>query len=58
MREPIEQAFGKVLSFGLGLGYYACKASEKKNVENVIIVDMNDVIRLFKLYLLPQFKNA
>ena len=33
--------------------------SEKENVETVTVVDTNeDVIRLFKKYILPQFKNA
>ncbi|MGK7377131.1 hypothetical protein ACSFXN_04765 [Planococcus sp. 1R117A] len=35
MKEPIEQAFGKVLTFGLGLGYYAYMVSEKDNVDSV-----------------------
>ncbi|MDN7245384.1 hypothetical protein QWY16_18650 [Planococcus shenhongbingii] len=59
MKEPIEQAFGKVLTFGLGLGYYAYMVSEKDNVDSVTIVDSNEnVIRLFKRHILPQFKNA
>ena len=52
-------AFGNVLTFGLGLGYYAYMVSEKESVESVTIVEMNeDVIQLFKKYVLPQFKNA
>lgn len=59
MKEPVDGAFGHVLTFGLGLGYYAHMVSEKENVESVTVVDMNeDVIRLFKKYILPQFKNA
>ena len=55
MKEPVEQAFGHVLTFGLGLGYYAYMVSEKENVESVTIVEMNpNVIRLFKKYILPQ----
>lgn len=51
MKEPVDGAFGHVLTFGLGLGYYACMVSEKENVESVTVVDMNeDVIRLFKKY--------
>ena len=43
----------------LVLGYYAYMVSEKENVETVTVVDTNeDVIRLFKKYILPQFKNA
>ncbi|MGG6312288.1 hypothetical protein [Paenibacillus macerans] len=59
MKEPIAEAFGRVLTFGLGLGYYAYMVSEKDNVDNVTIVEINeDVIRLFKQYVLPQFKHA
>jgi hypothetical protein len=59
MKEPVEQAFGHVLTYGLGLGYYAYMVSEKANVESVTIVEANeDVIGLFTKYILPQFKNA
>lgn len=59
MKEPVEQAFGNVLTFGLGLGYYAYMVSEKENVDSVTVVEMNeDVILLFNKYVLPQFKNA
>ena len=51
MKEPVDGAFGHVLTFGLGLGYYTYMVSEKENVESVTVVDMNeDVIRLFKKY--------
>lgn len=59
MKEPVEQAFGHVLTFGLGLGYYAYMVSEKENVESVTVVESNaDVISLFRNHILPQFKNA
>ena len=59
MKEPIDQAFGNVLTFGLGLGYYAYMVSEKDSVESITIVEINeDVIHLFKTYVYPQFKNA
>lgn len=59
MREPVDQAFGHVLTFGLGLGYFAYMVSEKENVESVTIVDLNkDVIELFQKYVLPQFKHG
>jgi hypothetical protein len=48
MKEPVDGAFGHVLTHGLGLGYYAYMVSEKENVETVTVVDTNeDVIRLF-----------
>ena len=59
MKEAVDGAFGHVLTFGLGLGYYAYMVSEKDNVESITIVEINeDVIHLFNKYVLPQFKNA
>ncbi len=59
MRGAVDQAFGHVVTFGLGLGYYAYMVSEKDDVESVTIVDMNaDVINLFTQYILPQFSHA
>ena len=57
MKEPIALARGNVLTYGLGLGYYAYMASEKKETESVTIVDSDHtVIDLFKEEILPQFK--
>lgn len=59
MKEAVDQAFGNVLAFGLGLGYYAYMISEKEHVESITVVESNeDVIHLFKQYILPQFNNA
>ncbi len=59
MIEAVDQAFGHVLTFGLGLGYYAYMISEKDEVNSITVVDTNgDVIDLFKKYIVPQFKNA
>jgi hypothetical protein len=59
MKEAVDQAFGRVLTFGLGLGYYAYMVSEKDDVESVTVVEMNeDVIRLFNRYIRPQFNKA
>lgn len=58
MEKDIEAAKGKVITYGLGLGYYAFMASEKETVESVSVVEMNrDVISLFKRNILPQFPN-
>ncbi len=58
MKEPVEQAFGNVLTYGLGLGYYTYMISEKENVDSITVVEMNeDVINLFQTHILPQFKN-
>ena len=54
----IERARGKVITFGLGLGYFAYMAAEKENVTSVTVIEKSEnVIRLFKKYILPQFKN-
>ncbi|MBR3681515.1 MAG: hypothetical protein IKL79_05885 [Clostridia bacterium] len=57
--EAIEAARGRVVTFGLGLGYYAYMVSEKTEVESVTVVEKSpDVIKLFKEYILPQFKHG
>ncbi|MEH7381850.1 hypothetical protein V7138_15410 [Bacillus sp. JJ1533] len=59
MKDAVKKASGNVLTYGLGLGYYAYMVSEKTNVESVTVVDSNqDVIDLFTQYILPQFNNA
>lgn len=56
--EAILAAHGKVVTFGLGLGYYAYMVSEKPEVESVTVIEKSpDVIRLFEKYILPQFKS-
>lgn len=59
MREPIARSRGRVLTLGLGLGYFAFCASQKKEVERVTVVERDgEVISLFRQYLLPQFPHA
>lgn len=56
--EAIERAHGKVVTFGLGLGYYAYMVSCKENVESITVVEKSeDVIALFKEFILPQFSH-
>ena len=56
--EAIEATHGRVVTFGLGLGYYAYMASEKESVESVTVVELSEeVINLFKTYILPQMPN-
>lgn len=58
MREPIAVSQGRVLTFGLGLGYFAFMASRKEEVESVTVVERDaDVIRLFDELVLPQFPH-
>ena len=58
MRAPIAAAHGRVLTLGLGLGYFAFCAAEKENVSRVTVVERDaDVIDLFSKFILPQFPN-
>lgn len=56
--EAINAAHGRVVTFGLGLGYYAYMVSEKSEVESVTVVELSEgVIRLFSEHILPQMPN-
>ena len=56
--EAIERAHGKVVTFGLGLGYYTYMVSEKAEVDSITVIEKNpDVIALFNEYILPQFSH-
>ena len=58
MREPIEEATGRVVTFGLGLGYFAYMVSEKPDVTSLDIVERSEeAIALFERHVLPQFPN-
>lgn len=59
MREPIRHAHGKVLTFGLGLGYFSFMAARKPDVSSVTVVERDrNVIRLFDTYIRPQLPCA
>lgn len=58
MKNDIDRAFGNVLTYGLGLGYFQYMVSNKENVSKVTIIEKNkDIIKLFVEYILPQFPN-
>ena len=58
METSIALARGKVLTLGLGLGYFAFMASNKGEVKEVHIVEMDlELIQLFNKYLLPLFPH-
>lgn len=58
MKEAIENAHGDVITFGLGLGYYAYMCSIKENVKSVTIIEKDGkIISLFKKFILPQFSH-
>lgn len=55
----IEKAHGNVITFGLGLGYYAYMVSEKEEVDSITVIEKSEnVIRLFKKHILPQFSHS
>ncbi len=54
----INAAFGHVVTFGLGLGYFAFMAARKPEVLSVTVVERDpSVIQLFREQLLPQFTD-
>ena len=58
MKLPMEKARGRVLVYGLGMGYFAYMVSQKDDVESVCIVERDQsVISLFEKHILPQFPN-
>lgn len=51
-----QKAHGKVLTFGLGIGYFVFMALLNPAVESVTIIEQSsEVINMFKKHLLPQF---
>jgi len=49
---------GKVVTFGIGLGYFTYMATLKQSVQSITVVEHDKaVIELFKRYILPQFQH-
>ena len=58
MQMPLQIATGKVLTLGLGLGYFAFMAHLKEGVKEVHIIEMDvELIKAFNKYLLPLFPH-
>ena len=58
MKKPIQKAHGDVLTYGLGLGYFAYMASLKKDVTSVTVIERDKcAIELFEKHILPQFEE-
>ena len=58
MKPHLSKARGHVITFGLGLGYFAFMAASKKEVSKVTIIEKDEnVINLFLENLLPSFPN-
>ncbi len=58
-KPAIAAAAGRVLTFGLGLGYFAFHAAAKDEVSSVTVVDLSpDVIALFRTHILPHIPHG
>ena len=58
MQPIIDIIEGKVVTFGLGLGYFTYMASLKERVQSITVIERdNEVIQLFERYLFPQFQH-
>ncbi len=58
MKNCIQKATGNVMTFGLGLGYYAYMVSIKEEVKTVTVIEKDSkVIELFKQHILPLFPH-
>ncbi|MBQ9009864.1 MAG: hypothetical protein IJ088_11120 [Clostridia bacterium] len=56
MKRPIALARGHVLTFGLGMGYYAFHVCRKPEVQSLTVVEKDaELIRMFRDLLCPQF---
>ncbi len=56
---PANKAHGNIITFGLGIGYFAYMASRNPNVTSITIVERSkEVIELFKTSILPQFDTT
>ncbi len=54
----IAKAHGRVLTYGVGLGYFTYMASRKKEVESVTVVELSaDAAEIFKTEILPHFED-
>ena len=55
MKDAITRSHGKVLTFGLGLGYFAFMSARKRSVGSVTVIERDpQVIELFETHILPQ----
>ena len=58
MEGPIKNAKGRVLAFGLGLGYFPFMVSLKDNAKSVTIIEKDpEIISIFKKHLLMHFPH-
>lgn len=59
MGKAISECEGEVLTYGLGMGYFAYRACLKEDVSRVSVVESDEtVISFFKQHLLPSFPKG
>jgi hypothetical protein len=58
MQPVIDLIEGRVVTFGLGLGYFTYMASLKEQVQSITVVERDiQIIQIFERYILPQFQH-
>lgn len=58
MQPAIDEAHGRVIVYGLGLGYYPFMIAQKDTVQSIVIIERDAaLIHLFNNHLLPQFSH-
>lgn len=58
MNDDIKKVKGRVLVYGLGLGYFPFMISNKDEVKEITIIEKNkSIIDVFSKYILPNFKH-
>lgn len=58
MNDSIKAASGRVLAFGLGLGYFPIMCASKKEVSSVVVIEKDpEIIKIFKKHILPLFAD-
>lgn len=59
MQNPLRNAHGNVLVYGLGIGYFACNAAFKESVNKVTVIENdNQAVELFNSRIRPLFKES
>ncbi len=56
---PAQRAHRKVLTFGLGIGYFLYMSIQNPTVEEVTVIERSkEVIAMFRNFILPQFETT
>jgi hypothetical protein len=59
MEEAIKKSHGEVLTYGLGMGYFAFSCCQKENVKRVTVIESDEeIIAFFNAHLLPFFPKG